>query len=170
MAKIHENRYILKDQCPVGGDVPIAMDGNKWLQNFVPYVVYRINNQMTQRLRGRLRKSGVNISRWRVLSVLRANGEMSLGRIVDLTAMDQPSISRVVAHLESDGLVRRKTSKKDSRFVHVSLTAAGNAAFAEIYPTAQKHQERALSGFSNNEIETLKEYLHRIQLNIEAEE
>ena len=150
--------------------MPISKHGDKWLQNFVPYLVYRITNQMTQRLRGRLRKSGINISRWRVLSVLRANGEMSLGQIVDLTAMDQPAISRVVTQLESDGLVKRKTSKRDSRYVHVNLTAAGTAAFAEIYPTAQRHQEKALDGFTAKEIETLKKYLRRIQVNIGADE
>lgn len=150
--------------------MPISGHGDKWLHNFVPYLMYRITNQLTRRIRSRLRKSGINITRWRVLSVLRAYGEISLGRVVELTVMEQSSVSRVVAQLELEGLVRRKVSKKDSRFVQVKLTPAGAQAFENIYPTAQMHQERALSGFSQKEIDTLKGFLHRIQDNIEAED
>jgi DNA-binding MarR family transcriptional regulator len=150
--------------------MPIAGHGDKWIQNFVPYLIYRISNQLNQRLRGRLRKSGINIARWRVLSVLRAHGELTLGRIVDLTAMDQPAVSRVVTQLEREGLASRTTSTKDSRVVHVSLTSAGDKAFKDVYPTAQKHQKRALNGFTREEISTLKKYLRRIQDNIVAEE
>lgn len=150
--------------------MPISGHGDKWLRNFVPYLMYRITNQLTRRIRGRLRKSDMNITRFRVLAVLRAYGELSLSRIVELTVMEQPSVSRVVAQLEREGLVKRKVSTKDSRFVHASLTAAGTKAFQNIYPTAQRHQERALSGFSRKEINTLKSFLRRIQKNIEAEE
>ena len=150
--------------------MPKAGHGDKWLQNFVPYLIYRISNQLNKRLRGRLRKSGINIARWRVLSVLRAHGDLTLGRIVDLTAMDQPAVSRIVTQLEREGLARREVSTRDSRVVHVSLTKAGEKAFADVYPTAQKHQKRALSGFTSKEIGALKKYLRRIQDNIEAEE
>ncbi len=150
--------------------MPIAGHGDKWLQSFIPYLIYRITNQLTRRIRGRLRKSGINITRWRVLAVLRAHGELSLGRIVDLTVMEQPSVSRVVAQLEREGLVKREVSRKDSRFVQVNLTPAGGKAFQNVYPTAQKHQELALRGFSSKEINTLRSFLRRIQANIEAEE
>ena len=109
--------------------MPISGHGDKWLHNFVPYLMYRITNQLTRRIRGRLRKSGINIARWRVLAVLQAYGKLSLGRIVDLTVMEQPSVSRIVAQLEREGLAKRKVSTEDSRFVHVSLTRAGEKAF-----------------------------------------
>ncbi len=150
--------------------MPIARHGDEWLRHFVPYLLYRTSNQLNQRIRTRLRKSGVNLARWRVLAVLRAYGKLNLGQIVELTVMEQPSISRIVTQLEREDLAKRKVSSEDSRVVDVSLTAAGNKAFNEIYPTAQRHQERALSGFSKKEIEVLTGYLHRIQDNIEADE
>jgi DNA-binding MarR family transcriptional regulator len=61
-------------------------------------------------------------------------------------------------------------SRKDSRFVNVSLTAAGEKSFESVYPAAKKHQETALRGFSRQEINTLTRFLRRIQANIEAEE
>lgn len=150
--------------------MPIAGQGDKWLQSFVPYLLYRTSNKLNQRIRSRLRRSGVNPARWRVLGVLRAYGQLNLGRIVELTVMEQPSVSRIVTQLEREGLARRKTSSEDSRVVYVSLTAAGNKAFKEIYPTAERHQEKALSGFTKKEIDQLTKYLRRIQDNIEADE
>ena len=79
--------------------MPIAGHGDKWLRTFVPYLMYRISNQLNKRLRTRLRKSGVNMARWRVLAVLRAYGKLNLGRIVELTVMEQPSISRFKSDL-----------------------------------------------------------------------
>jgi DNA-binding MarR family transcriptional regulator len=150
--------------------MPIAGTGDKWLQGYVPYLLYRITSHLNRRLRNRLRKEGINIARWRVLAVLRAYGDLNLGGIVDLTVMEQPSVSRIVAQLEQEGLVKRRLSRKDSRFVNVTLTAAGAKAFQSIYPTAQKHQESALRNFSRKEINTLIKLLRRIQANIEAEE
>lgn len=150
--------------------MPIAGHGDKWLRTFVPYLLYRISNQLNQRIRARLRKAGVNMARWRVLSVLRAYGRLNLGRIVELTAMEQPSVSRIVTQLEREGLAKREVSTEDSRVVHVSLTKAGEKAFQSIYPTAQRHQQKALSGFSKKEINMLTDFLRRIQDNIESEE
>lgn len=151
-------------------DMSAAVKSDRRLQSFTTYLLYRITNQLNQRLRGRLRKEGINISRWRVLAMLHAYGELALGEIVDLTIMEQSSVSRIVIRLEQEGLVRRKVSRKDSRFVHVILTAAGEKTFQSIYPTADRHQERALRGFSRNEIDTLTEFIRRMQSNIEAEE
>lgn len=150
--------------------MPIAGLGDEWLRTFVPYLLYRTSNQLNRRIRSRLRKAGVNIARWRVLAVLHAYGTLNLGSIVELTAMEQPSISRVVSQLERDGLAKRDVSAEDSRVVNVSLTKAGEKAFRSIYPTAQKHQEQALQGFSEDEVAMLASFLRRIQHNIKAEE
>ncbi len=84
--------------------------------------------------------------------------------------MEQPSISRIVTQLEREGLARRKVSTEDSRVVYVSLTAAGEKAFKQAYPTPIRHQERALNGFSAREIDKQTDFLRRIQDNIEADE
>ena len=144
------------------------MRGDQWLESFVPYLLYRATNGLNRRLRMRLRKSNVNIARWRVLSVLKAYGSMNMGEIVEATAMEQPTLSRVVDQLEVEKLVVRRTAREDSRFVYVDLTPAGNSAFKAIVPMAQKHQERALRGFSRSEIDTLRGLLRRVQKNIEA--
>ncbi len=141
--------------------------GDHWLGKFVPYLVYRITGQLNRNLRKRLRRSGINIARWRVLAVLQDNGRMNISQIVERTIIEQPTVSRIVDQLEREGLAFRETCDKDSRFVQVMLTQAGEKAFREIYPTASRHQEQALQGFTQQEINTLTGFLERIQNNIE---
>jgi DNA-binding MarR family transcriptional regulator len=106
------------------------------------------------------------MARWRVLAVLKDNGQMNVSQIVEGTLIEQPTVSRIVDQLEREGLALRKSNSKDSRFVLVKLTPAGEKAFAEIYPTAKRHQEQALRGFSKHEIADLIGFLERIQNNI----
>jgi DNA-binding MarR family transcriptional regulator len=91
---------------------------------------------------------------------------MNISQIVERTIIEQPTVSRIVDQLEGEGLAFRETCDKDSRFVQVVLTEAGEKAFREIYPTASRHQEQALQGFTRQEIKTLIRFLKRIQNNI----
>ncbi|MEE8496651.1 MAG: MarR family transcriptional regulator [Xanthomonadales bacterium] len=145
-------------------------NGDHWLGTFVPYLVYRITGQLNRNLRRRLRRSGINIARWRVLAVLQDNGRMNISQIVERTIIEQPTVSRIVDQLEREGLALRETCEEDSRFVQVMLTQAGEKAFGEIFPTASRHQEQALRGFTQQEIEILIGFLDRIQHNIEPDQ
>ena len=139
---------------------------NQWLGKYVPYLIYRITGHLNRRLRKRLRRSGINIARWRVLAVLQDSGQLNIGQIAEHTLIEQPTVSRIVDQLEREGLAVRKTGSKDSRFVQVRLTPAGVEAFKLIYPIAIRHQELALQGFKPQEIKTLTGFLERIQKNI----
>ncbi len=143
--------------------------GDHWLGKFVPYLIYRITNKLNQRLRKSLRKSGINVARWRVMSVLKDKSPLNMGEIVAATIIEQPTVSRIVDQLEREGLAIRKTDDKDSRYVQVMLTDEGEAAFAEIYPLATRHQEKALQGFSAEDIQLLTALLQRILKNIDRE-
>jgi MarR family transcriptional regulator, organic hydroperoxide resistance regulator len=139
---------------------------NRWLDDFVPYQLYRVTNKLNARLLKRLKSMRINSSQWRVLSVLRAYGPMSIGGIVETTLMEQPTTSRVVAQLERVGHVRRKLSDRDSRVAEISITAAGLQAFEGIVPAALKHQSLAFQNVSAKETAQLVETLRKIENNI----
>jgi DNA-binding MarR family transcriptional regulator len=143
--------------------------GNGWLEEFLPYHLYRVTNLLNDRLQGKLRLAGINPSQWRVLSVLRSGGRMSLSRVVDMTLMEQPTVSKVVAQMEQGGLVHRRPSPDDSRFVEVALTDKGLATFEEIVPFAYRHQKTAMDGLSDEDRAALRSLLDRIAHNIVLE-
>jgi len=141
-------------------------DGNHWLESYVPYLFYTITGQHNRNLRKRLKRSGMNIARWRVLAVLKDHGRLNISQIVERTIIEQPTVSRIVDQLEREGLAFRETCDKDSRYVQVMLSRAGETVFNEIYPEALQHQAHALDGFTRQETSALIGFLERIQKNI----
>jgi DNA-binding MarR family transcriptional regulator len=146
----------------------VAEAGDNWIEDFVPYRLYRVTNRLNAKLLSRLKSIRINPSQWRVLSVLKAYGVLNIGQIADLTLMEQPTVSRVVAQLEGKGGVSRRPSAADARVTEVALTPKGVEAFEHIIPTALRHQQLAFEGFSAKELETLKKLLSKIEQNIES--
>jgi DNA-binding MarR family transcriptional regulator len=151
-----------KNEAPIGGD--------QWLDDFIPYQLYRVTNKLNARLLTRLRAMRINPSQWRVLSVLKANGAMSINDIVAATIIAQPTVSRVVVRLERAGKVARRAAPHDSRVTQISLTPEGVAAFKQIVPAALRHQNLAFRGISRKDIAQLVSTLMRIERNIESAE
>ena len=88
--------------------------------------------------------------------------------VAKATAIEQPTVSRVVAQLASKGWVERETRRHDSRYVHVTLTREGGKALAEILPAALRHETRALEGISAQDKAKLKQLLETVWANIEG--
>lgn len=147
--------------------LPVAQAGNNWLSDYLPYQLYRLTNRLNQRLQARLRNQGIKPSRWRVMSVLRSCGTLTIGKIAEHTLMEQPTVSRVITQLENDGLVIRQVSVGDSRATEVSLTPAGIAKLDAIVPNAYHHEHQALAGLSRAELAVLRSILGRIERNID---
>jgi DNA-binding MarR family transcriptional regulator len=144
-----------------------ARTGDYWLDTFFPYRLYRASKKLQLRLQTRLRTMRMSPSQWRVLSVLKSYGALSIGEIVEATLMEQPTISRVVSRLEKHGLVTRRASTRDSRMALISLTLIGAEVFRQIIPAALRHQEQALAGIGRKEIARLVATLEKIEKNIE---
>ena len=144
--------------------------GDKWIETFVPYRLYRATNKLNAKLLGKLRGLRINPSQWRVLSLLKAYGTLQMGSIIELALMEQSTVSRVVAQLEKKGQVTRRASTVDARVIEVRLTRKGAEAFNEIIPTALRHQEIAFRGFTECELALLVDMLARLENNIEAYE
>jgi MarR family transcriptional regulator, organic hydroperoxide resistance regulator len=144
--------------------------GDFWLDSFIPYRLYRTSKKLSARLQNRLRTMRMNPSQWKVLSVLKAYGALSVGEIVEATLMEQPTVSRVVIRLEKAGHVARRPADRDSRMVLISITSSGVDVFNQIIPAALRHQDVALQGIARKEISQLVAILERMERNIEAQD
>ena len=140
--------------------------GNQWIDDYLLYRLYKVTSLLNMRLNKRLKSTGVNLSQWRVLSVLRAHGRLTLSQIIEHTLMEQPTVSRVVVQLEKDDMVSRHSSIEDSRIVQVLLTDKGAQTFDEIVPTAFRHQKMAFESLSGAELKALGKTLAAIERNI----
>jgi DNA-binding MarR family transcriptional regulator len=80
---------------------------------------------LLRRLRREDERSGVSAAKLSALSVLVFGGPM---RLTDLARAEQvrpPTMTRLVAAMEEDGLVRRRDDASDARAVRLEATAKG---------------------------------------------
>jgi DNA-binding MarR family transcriptional regulator len=69
--------------------------------------------------------TGLSPTQQSALVTIEADGPITLGDLAAAEQVAPPSITRVVAKLEDDGLVSRETDANDRRVVRVSITAEG---------------------------------------------
>lgn len=140
--------------------------GDNWLDDFLPYRLFRVTTKSDSRMLNRLRKQQINPSQWRVLAVLKSYGTMSMSMIAETTCMEQPTVSRVVGQLDEQGHVTRRLSEQDARVAMVSLTDKGFATFDQIAPAAVRQHELAIKGLSRKELTTLLGLLAKVEDNL----
>lgn len=88
----------------------------------------------TTRLARRLRQeagAGLTSSQLSALAVVDHHGPLTLGALADHEGVAPPSITKVVARLEADGLVIRHADTVDRRVSRVTISERGAALLAE---------------------------------------
>ena len=86
-----------------------------------------------------LRPTGLRITQFSLLAVLRLTGRVSMTRLAEETVMDRTTLSRNLEVLERDGLVWVELGT-DARVREVELTRAGGARLEEAFPRWQEAQ------------------------------
>src|ERR1700758_313345 len=79
---------------------------------------------LLRKLRIRDRESGIGPAQLSALSVLVFGGPRSLGELADAEQVRPPTMTRIIAGLESAGLVKREATE-DGRRVRLEATAKG---------------------------------------------
>jgi DNA-binding MarR family transcriptional regulator len=69
-------------------------------------------------------------AQWRVLNLLEQAGPKRVGELAAAARTTQPGMTRLIGHLERDGLVLRSPVAEDSRAIAVDITALGSRALA----------------------------------------
>jgi MarR family transcriptional regulator, organic hydroperoxide resistance regulator len=136
------------------------------LEDHVFFYFSQILARRTRAINARFRPYGLDYPRWRVLAVLQEHSGATMGRLADLTSVDRTTLTRTLGLMESAGLIARREQKSDRRSLAISLTAQGRRVFARILPLTVAETDRALTGFSAEEIGVLRDWLRRMADNL----
>lgn len=109
---------------------------------------------------------GVTVPLWRILAALLRQDGQRLTELAEHTSIDVSTVSRLVSGAVRRGLVSRHRAEDDARSVAIGLTEAGRALVLQIVPVAQLYERIALSGFDEQEVAQLKDYLNRVYRNV----
>jgi DNA-binding MarR family transcriptional regulator len=97
------------------------------------------------RLSRRLRQqaeAGLSPSQLSALTAVARHGSMTLGELADYERVAPPTVTKIVAKLEGDGLLARTIDPHDRRVARVAVTKAGDRLLAE----ARQRKTAWLSG------------------------
>ena len=117
---------------------------------------------LLRRLRVRDRESGVGPAQLSALSVLVFGGPRSLGELANAEQVRPPTMSRIVAGLESAGLVRRHATE-DGRRVRLEASAKGTKILQEGRKRRVESLAKVVSSLSEKEQQQLGELTDLLQ-------
>ncbi|MFI5714797.1 MarR family winged helix-turn-helix transcriptional regulator [Nocardia sp. NPDC051750] len=106
-----------------------------------------LHGMVTQRLAKVMQRGhGIGLSEYQALCRLAhaADGELRMQELAELIGLNQSSVSRLVARLESGGLTRRDLCPNDRRGVYTVITDKGRALQKEAEPAYRQALTEAL--------------------------
>jgi DNA-binding MarR family transcriptional regulator len=134
--------------------------------DFLPHLIARLAYQLNGDLVDKLRREGINVTRWRILAVLAMGDGITINEIIDRAMMQQSALSRALMNMEKEDYVRRVLRRADARYVEVFLTDKGRALFDSLNIVVRRRQRRLVKGFSAEELETSFALMRRMSRNM----
>ena len=96
----------------------------------LPIALLRARERVMAPIREMLAETGINEQKWRVLRVIDEIGPAEQTQISEAACLRLPSLTRILAAMEADGLVARETDRRDRRKTIVTLQPEGRALIA----------------------------------------
>lgn len=134
------------------------------LERFLPYRLSILSNTVSDTIAREYRDQfGLNIPEWRVMAVLGRFGPLSASAACERTAMDKVTVSRAVARLIGQGLIKRETDSHDRRRSILKLTVQGQDIHRQIVPLAQRREAELATVLNAKERQDLDKLLAKLQ-------
>lgn len=116
-----------------------------------------------QFFRPSLNRFGLTEQQWRIIRVLRQQGEMESHLLAEQVCILKPSMTGVLQRMERDGLVRRRKVEHDQRRIVVSLASGGHAVFDEMRDEVEANYRRLEERFSEKKVQQLLRLLNELK-------
>lgn len=146
-------------------DVGPTLDLDRYVPAFITFIANKLSNSATAFYQ---KQFGVNVTEWRIMSLLAIEPGIPASRICHVIGFDKGPVSRTLAGLEKRGLVSIRTDPNDGRTHSISLTAKGRATHDKVIVAAFERERRLLSCLSKDEREVLIDLLRRLHENLGA--
>jgi DNA-binding MarR family transcriptional regulator len=153
-----------KSQAESAHDGP-TLDLDRYVPAFITFIANKLSNSATALYQ---RKFFVNVTEWRIMSLLAIEPGIAAARICQVIGFDKGPVSRTLATMEKRGLIAIGTDPDDGRTHMISLTAKGRATHDRVIVAALDRERRLLACLSRDEQEVLIDLLRRLHNNLGA--
>jgi DNA-binding MarR family transcriptional regulator len=142
-----------------------VLDLSRYVPALITFIANKLSRSATALYQGNF---GVNVTEWRILSLLAIEPGISAARICQVIGFDKGPVSRTLAAMQTRGLIAVATDPDDARSHSISLTERGRATHDEIIVVALERERRLLDCLREDEREQLIALLLRVHGNLAA--
>jgi DNA-binding MarR family transcriptional regulator len=142
-----------------------TLDLERYVPAFITFIANKLSNSATALYQ---RKFGINVTEWRILSLLAIETGIPASRICQVIGFDKGPVSRTLAAMQKRGLIAIRTDPDDGRTHMISLTPRGRATHDQVIVAALERERQLLSCLSRDEQEVLIDLLRRLHDNLGA--
>src|SRR5436190_8265028 len=146
-------------------EVGPTLDLDRYVPAFITFIANKLSNSATAFYQ---KNFGVNVTDWRIMSLLAIEPGIPASRICHVIGFDKGPVSRTLSVLQKRGLVTIRTAPDDGRTHSISLTAKGRATHDRVIVAALERERRLLSVLRKDEREVLIDLLRRVHGNLDA--
>ncbi len=128
----------------------------------LPIALLRAREKVMAPIRQMLHDAGVTEQQWRVLRVLEEEGAVDATEIARSACLLMPSLTRILQHLEGEGLCTRRSDPKDRRRMIVEITRSGKSLIRDNGPVAKEIFARLEDEFGADKMDQLLDLLNEL--------
>ena len=147
----------------INGKADSAMgDKNIPIANYLSYSLAAAHRNVHQSLNAKLKELGIQVETWRVLEVLSAEEEHTMGELAEVVLMNPPTLTKLVDRMVAVGLVHRQIAQSDHRRVQLALTNLGRSQVEKLRKFADAQNDELLKKLGPSKTLLLKEALESL--------
>ena len=111
--------------------------------------------------------SNLNVTRsqWQMIAVVGRSPGVTQRTIAEALEISEASAGRLIDRLCAEGLLERRERDDDRRARAVYLTPRSEPLIAKLTDVARESEQHIFKGFSDDDLERLKDYLDRLYFN-----
>jgi DNA-binding MarR family transcriptional regulator len=133
----------------------------RFVDGYLPYLLARASHLISGEFHATLEEKRIPVMHWRVLCSL-LEAPMSVSELADIVIAKQPTMSKLLARMEKQGLVVRESDPVDGRGVVVSLTPSGKRIAQPLVRLAKRHEASVLGPLAAQEAKALVGLLSKL--------
>jgi MarR family transcriptional regulator, organic hydroperoxide resistance regulator len=145
----------------------VKAEDSRYLSSRSPfYHTVRMLARYYARMNAVLKPSGIDVARWRVLSLLAEREAITVSEIADECVAHISTMAKTITRMVSEGLVTVRTSSADARSTEVMITPEGLALLEQSREKVKHVFKEALRGLTKTDVQLLNSLSARIFENL----